>query len=409
MSRLLGLGYRSETAHRSNLSAIVRELHAYGPLSRSELGVRTGLTRSAIRVLIGELTEHGFVDEGETAALGTPGRPSSLVRPNPLGAVVMGIYVAVDSVEVAVVGLGGEILHRASVERPRGRISVDQTVADLVELVNGVWTATPGRDGLVGIGVAVAGLVRRNDGLVHSAPNLGWRDVPFGVQLSAALQSAVPLTVANEADLGALAEYRRGAAIDAGNLIYISGEVGVGGGVIVDGRPLTGFAGYAGEVGHMPVNPNGTACRCGSFGCWETEIGEGALLLRAGHRPGGGRGEVDLVLAEAAAGVPEALSAVDNVGRWLGVGLAVLVNVFDPQVVVLGGLLGRLHPFVLPRVNAELDRLALGASLGVVRIVPSLLGGDAPLLGAAELAFEPMLSDPLGWAAVRTAAIPASA
>jgi predicted NBD/HSP70 family sugar kinase len=406
---MLGLGYRSETVHRSNLSAIVRELHEHGPLSRSELGVRTGLTRSAIRVLIGELTEFGLVDEGKAAALGTPGRPSSLVRPNQFGALVMGIYVAVDSIEVAVVGLGGEILHRVSVDRARGRISVDQTVADLAELVNNVWATTPGRDALVGIGVAVAGLVRRSDGLVHNAPNLGWHDVPFGAQLSAALRSTVPLTVANEADLGALAEYRRGAAIDAEDLIYISGEVGVGGGVIVDGRPLTGVAGYGGEVGHMPVNPYGSACRCGSSGCWETEIGEGALLLRAGHRPVGGRGEVDQVLEEAAAGVPEALNAIDNVGRWLGVGLAILLNVFDPEVVVLGGLLGRLHPFVRSRVDAELDRLALRASLSLVRIVPSVLGGDAPLLGAAELAFEPMLSDPLGWAAGRTVPISASA
>lgn len=378
-------------------------------MSRSELGVRTGLTRSAIRALIGELTELDLVSEGSSASLGIPGRPSSLVRPNPVGAVVLGIDVKVDSVDVAVVGLGGEILNQVRVERPRGRISVDQTVADLVELVNQVWETTPGREALVGIGVSVAGLVRRSDGLVNSAPNLGWHEVPFGAQLSEALQANVPLTVANEADMGAMAEHRRGAAIHADNLLYISGEVGVGGGVIVDGRPLTGVAGYGGEVGHMPVNPNGIACRCGSCGCWETEIGEGALLLRAGHPPGGGQSAVDLVLEEASAGIPEALNAVDNVGRWLGVGLAVLVNVFDPELVVLGGLLGRLYPFVMPRVEAELDRLALQASRDLVRVIPSRLGGHASLLGAAELAFEPMLSDPFGWAGVRTAPVAASA
>jgi predicted NBD/HSP70 family sugar kinase len=388
---------------------IVRELHQRGSLSRSELGVRTGLTRSAIRVLIGELADLQLVNEGTAAALGTPGRPSSLVRPTPLGAVVLGIDVKVDSVDVAAVGLGGEILNQIRVERPRGRISVDRTVADLVDLVDRVWATTPGREALVGIGVAVAGLVRRSDGLVYNAPNLGWSEVPFGAQLSEALHATVPLTVANEADMAVLAEHRRGAAIKAEHVIYLSGEVGVGGGVIIDGRPLTGLAGYGGEVGHMPVNPNGIACRCGSYGCWETEIGEGALLLRAGHRPGGGQDEVELVLEEVAAGVPEALNAVDNVGRWLGVGLAILVNVFDPEIVVLGGLLGRLHPYVLPRVERELDRLALRAPRGLVRVVPSMLGTHASLLGAAELAFEPMLSDPLGWAGVRTAAISASA
>jgi predicted NBD/HSP70 family sugar kinase len=388
---------------------IVRELHQRGSLSRSELGVRTGLTRSAIRVLIGELADLHLVNEGTSAALGTPGRPSSLVNPTPLGAVVLGMDVKVDSVDVAAVGLGGEILNQIRVERPRGRISVDRTVADLVDLVDRVWAITPGREALVGIGVAVAGLVRRSDGLVYNAPNLGWNEVPFGAQLSDALHATVPLAVANEADMAVLAEHRRGAAIQAEHVIYLSGEVGVGGGVIIDGRPLTGLAGYGGEVGHMPVNPNGIACRCGSYGCWETEIGEGALLLRAGHRPGGGQGEVDVVLEEVAAGVPEALNAVDNVGRWLGVGLAILVNVFDPEIVVLGGLLGRLHPYVLARVERELDRLALRAPRGLVRVVPSMLGTRASLLGAAELAFEPMLSDPLGWAGVRTAAIAASA
>jgi len=124
---------------------IVRELHEHGSLSRSELGVRTGLTRSAIRVLIGELADLHLVNEGTSAALGTPGRPSSLVNPTPLGAVVLGMDVKVDSVDVAAVGLGGEILNQIRVERPRGRISVDRTVADLVDLVDRVWAITPGR------------------------------------------------------------------------------------------------------------------------------------------------------------------------------------------------------------------------------------------------------------------------
>jgi predicted NBD/HSP70 family sugar kinase len=387
----------------------VRQIHEHGALSRSDLVARTGLTRSAIRVLIGELTESGFVAEGTAAALGTPGRPSSLVRPNPHGAVVLGINVAVDSVAVATVGLGGEVLHMVCVDRPRGRISVDETVADLADLADQVWRRTEDRGALVGIGVAVAGIVRRSDGFVHVAPNLGWHEVPFGALLAVALGSTVPLVVANEADLGALAEHRRGAAMHADHVVYISGEVGVGGGVIVDGRPLAGVAGYGGEVGHMPVNPNGVACRCGSYGCWETEIGEGALLLRAGHRPGGGRGEVDSVIQEAVAGVPEALNAMDNVGHWLGVGLVSLVNVFNPQVIVLGGLLGRIHPFVSATVQAELDRRALKVSRELVTVVPSQLSGDAPLIGAAELAFEPLLSDPVGQIRTQTASVPMSA
>ena len=179
--------------------------------------------------------------------------------------------------------------------------------------------------------------------------------------------------------------------------------MGVGGGVIVDGRPLCGVAGYAGEVGHMPVNPDGVACHCGSFGCLETEIGEGALLVRAGHAASDGRSAVDRLLVEAAVGVPAALSALETTGRWLGVGLATLINVFNPEVVVLGGLFGRLYPFVAASMEAELDRRALRPSRERVRIVQSALGVDATLVGAAEMAFEPLLSDPIKWTQSRVA------
>ena len=215
----------------------------------------------------------------------------------------------------------------------------------------------PDTEGMIGIGVAIVGIVRRDAGVVTMAPNLGWRDVPLGDRLADALGTSLPIAVANEADLGALAELRRGAAVDAQHVLFISGEVGVGGGLIVDGKQLTGAGGFAGEVGHMPVNPDGRTCRCGSVGCWETEIGEGALLRRAGHPPDAGREEVEAVLREAAAGAPDVLEALDAVGRWLGFGLAGLVNVFNPQVVVLGGLFGRIHPFVEPTLGAELDRL----------------------------------------------------
>lgn len=397
------LGQRSETVRRANLSAIVRELHVRGPLSRSELVARTGLTRSAIRGLIGELVVAGLVTEERAASLGTPGRPSPLVRLNPDGAVVLALEIAVDSLAAAVVGLGGDVLGLIRADRPRGHSSVDEIVADLVELATTVRAGRPNDDPLIGVGVAVVGVVRRTDGFVSMAPNLGWIDVPLGKRLAHALAASVPISVANEADLGALAELRRGAAMGAHDVLFISGEVGVGGGLIVDGKPLTGVAGYGGEVGHIPVNPDGAACRCGSVGCWETEVGEDALLTRAGHPRQGGRGEVDAVLREAAEGSPAALSALDHVGRWLGLGLAGLVNVLNPRLIVLGGLFGRIHPFVVRNIKDELDRRALPASRALVRVVPATLGVDAPLLGAAELAVEPLLTDPAIWVGPRDA------
>ena len=234
---------------------------------------------------------------------------------------------------------------------------------------------------------------------MSAAPNLGWRDVPLGRALARALRTRAPIVVANEADLGALAEHRRGAAVGADDAIFLSGEVGLGGGLIVGGRPLTGVAGYAGEVGHLPVNPvAGAACRCGAVGCWETEVGEEALLVRGrppGRRRSGRRRGHRRRRPKPATASPAPRST--DVGRWLGIGLAGLVNTLSPSRVVLGGRFALLHPFVAPTIERELDRRALAAPRSLVEIVPAALGADAPLLGAAELAFEPMLDDPATW------------
>jgi predicted NBD/HSP70 family sugar kinase len=386
------LGQRSETVRRSNLAAITRCLHVRGPQSRSDLVAATGLTRSAIRGLVGELAAAGLVTEDAAVPQGNPGRPSPVVRLLPAGALVLGIEILVDSVAAAIVGLGGEVLEQVRVDRPRGHLAVDEVARDLAGLTHAMLARAG--DSLVGVGVAVAGVVRHADGLVEMAPNLGWRDVPLGARLEHLLDLGVPFAVANDADLGILAEHRRGAAIGVDDALFISGEVGVGGGILTGGELLRGAAGYAGEIGHLPLNPGGNPCRCGSIGCWETVVGEGALLALAGLPPDAGRPGVDTVLRDAAAGVPEAMAALDHVGRWLGIGIAGLVNLFNPQLVVLGGMHGRILPAVRPVVEAEMARRALPASRAMVRIVASSLGQDAPLLGAAELAFEPLLADP---------------
>jgi predicted NBD/HSP70 family sugar kinase len=390
-------GQRSGTVRRSNLSAIVREIHARGPQSRSELVARTGLTRSAIRSLIGEFVAADLLAEDRAALGGLPGRPSPVVRPVADAVTVLAIEINVDSAAAAVVGLGGDVLEHRRVDLPRERRSLESLLDVVRGLVVDLALVGPRRDALVGVGVAVAGLVRRDDGLVATAPNLGWQDVELGRAIGPALDLQVPVQIANEADLGALAELRRGAARGADDLVFVSGEVGVGGGIIVDGQPLTGVAGYAGEVGHMPVSPYGGSCRCGSTGCWEVEVGEEALLRVAGRSPHGGRAAVDEVIAAASAGETLALASLARVGAWLGIGLALLVNLLNPRVIVLGGRFGRIHRFVRDAMEIELDRRALPAPRSLLRVAPAELGEDAPLIGAAELAFEPFLADPAAW------------
>lgn len=389
------VGQRSETIHRANLSAIVRGLHALGPLSRSQLVASTGLTRSAIRALTGELVAAGLVAEEPAIRLGTPGRPSPMVHLNPTAAAVLGLEILVDSISAGIFGLGGRPLARIQHEMTRGDLAVDDVVAAVVALTGELRKRT--RAPLIGIGVAVAGVVRRDDGMIRMAPNIGWTDVPLGAKLARALEVAMPISVANDADLGALAEHRRGTAVGVDDVLYISGEVGVGCGVIIGGQALTGAAGYAGEVGHLPLNPSGAVCRCGSTGCWETEIGAGRLLELAGYPRDGGPSALDALVADAEAGRPTAVAALEHVARWLGIGLGALVNAFNPRLIVLGGIHGRIHPFVRDTIEAHLARNSLSAPRELVRIVPASLGADAPLVGAAELAFEPLLADPAAW------------
>jgi predicted NBD/HSP70 family sugar kinase len=398
-------GQRSETVRRANLSTILHELHLHGPLSRSELVSRTGLTRSAIRGLIGELADAGMVAEQRSSSVGMPGRPSPLSQPRADRYVVLALEIAVDSLAVALVGLGGSVLEHVRVDRARGHLEPERLVGDLARVARPLLERRAERSRIVGIGLSMVGVVRASDGMIRVAPNLGWQDVPIAEIVSRTLRLDVPVAVANEADLGALAEHRRGAAVGVDDVLYVSGEVGVGGGLIVGGRRLEGAGGYAGEIGHMPVNPSGADCRCGSTGCWETEVGERALLRRAGRRPTGGRAAVDEVLEAAAAGSSRELAALAATGEWLGTGLAGLVNIFNPSLVVLGSVFGRMYPFVSTQIGQSLGRGAMRAPREMLHIVPAALGADAPLLGAAELAFEPLLIDPAGWLAPRPALV----
>ena len=353
------------------------------------------MNRSTIGELVADLESRGLVTTGDPARLGSRGRPSLMVRPRPEGAAAIAAEIAVNSLSVAVVGLGGRILHLARVaHRPR-RLAFEQTVEDIVTLIRSAQASIPANCWLAGLGIAVCGVTRRADGLVHFAPNLGWRDVPLGHLVAERLGSSLPVQIANEADLGAVAEHTWGGGVGVDHLIYLSSDVGVGAGLVIDGRPLVGAAGCAGEVGHVQLNPMGVRCRCGAIGCWETEVGGPALLRRVGSGEKRYRPEmIERLLREAAWGDPVALPAVEDVGRWLGAGLAGLVNSFNPQLILLGGYLGEMWPLVEEIVQAELRVRGMAPALDSVEIKPAQLGVDASLLGAAELALTRLLDEP---------------
>jgi predicted NBD/HSP70 family sugar kinase len=360
-------------------------------MSRSDLVSSTGLNRSTVGDLTGDLVMAGLVRETAPVGRGV-GRPSIVVAPNSLGVFVLAFDVGVERTLAAGVGLGGEVLARREVLRQRGEPSPGDVLRVISTLGEAIVAEVPQHSRCVGLGVAVAGVVRHVDGLVRFAPNMGWRDVPFGAMLHERLSFGVPAVVGNDADLGALAERERGVARGSANVIFLSCDVGVGGGIILDGRPLVGAGGYGGELGHMAVNPGGRTCRCGRRGCWETEIGEAAVVAALGGAPGD---SVDDLLARVTRAGAGQVPGLHEVGRWIGVGLANLVNLFNPDIIVFGGLLGRVVPLTGPQVHAGL-LMALEAPRQQVRIAVSSLGRDAVVMGAAEAAFAPLLDDPLG-------------
>jgi predicted NBD/HSP70 family sugar kinase len=394
-------GARSEDVRRGNLSTLLRYVHVHGPTARSRLTAVLGLNRSTIGGLTGDLAAAGLVREEAGRAASGGGRPSHVVSPQTDRVQVLAMDVGVTHLTVARVGLGGVVLSRRDSSWPR-RTPNARSVTAALATEGAALLDEVGVDAVVvAAGVAVPGMVRRHDGQVRQAPNLGWRDVPLGHELADALQ--LPVAVGNDADLGIRAEHVRGAAAGVEDAVYLSGHSGLGAGIFAGGSPLGGRAGYAGEVGHALVNPDGLACHCGSTGCWETECGEERLFELAGRPPGGGLAGVREVVAAASEGDARARSALLHVATWLGRGTANVVNVLNPEVVIMGGALEAVLVAAGDTVRAEFEGTGLAALVQQVRLVVPRLGADSTLLGAAELAFDPLLSDPLLELSRRTA------
>lgn len=389
-------GPSQEEIRRHNLGALLRHVHLSGPTSRAELTSRMGLNRSTIMALTADLTAAGLVREELPKETGRAGRPSLVVRPESARVYVFALDVGVDRLVAARVGLGGTILDRRETVRRRGPFSLEEVVGPLAGFARQMHRRTRPDTVCVGVAAAVSGGVDRSDGIIRFGPNLGSVDVPFAAEMTRRLALGLPVTVGNDANLAALAEHTRGVGVGCRDLIYLHGDVGIGGGVIVNGQLLGGHQGFGGEVGHMVVNPKGRLCGCGSLGCLEAEAGERAVLEAAGRLgPEMGRDAVRAVVDAADRGDIVAQAALSRVGDWLGLGVANLVNVFNPEMVVFGGMLREVYLGSAAQVRSRVAVDALSPSRDVLRLRTSALGDDATLVGAAELAFAQVLADPL--------------
>lgn len=384
-----GRGSRVDATRRHNLSTILTAVHHHPGMSRAELTRQTGLNRSTVGVLVAELGDLSLVREVAPAEHAARGRPSPHVYPR-TDVSVLAVNPDVDAVTIGLVGLGGTLHHRV-----RHEWKHPPTVAETVEVVAQTFRTLRdemGPDNVVlGAGVALPGLVRSEDSFVVRAPHLDWTDVPLGDILAEAL--GIPVVIRNDARVATIAESVFGAGRGVQDVVYINGATsGIGGGAVVDGITLRGRSGFGGELGHTVVAGGRDQCHCGRRGCLETEVSFERLLVSLG------RDSVDLVdlddeLARAGADPTIRVEIQRQLGVLAGT-IGNVISIFNPELVVLAGFLGSLYAAAPAVLDAAVAKDSFAQILAGTRIERAQLGARVHLVGAAELAFMPLLRDP---------------
>lgn len=361
----------------SNLALILGRVHREGPASRAQLTRETGLNRSTVAAVVAELVERGLVLEEAPDATRQVGRPSPVVRPDP-GVTAVAAVTEVDAVTVAVVDLTGRVQQQLRVETSAAP-SVREAVAAVQLCLSRLRAGRGPSWRPSGLGVAVPGLVRAGDGVVRWAPHLRWRDEPLAAMLEQA--TGLPVRAGNDANLGARAEHLFGAARGASHVLYVNGgSSGIGGGVIVDDRMLLGADGYAGELGHSTTRDSGEL---------EDAVSRRRLLDLLGWAHA-----TDERLEQALRTDPRP-EVTHEVRRQLGVlstGVRDMINVFNPERVVLGGFLGIMFAMDPDHFRDAVGRQALRPAWDSVTVVRAALGADLLLVGAAELVLEQVVA-----------------
>jgi predicted NBD/HSP70 family sugar kinase len=375
---------RQSSVRAHNLALVLQTVaNSANPVSRASTAAATGLTRATVSALVDDLIAGRLLTELDPPPRTGAGRPAAGLALCPDGPAGLGLEINVDYLAACVVDLSGTVRHRL-VEHADQRLGDATAALDRVAALARRARTLAGDLPLAGAALAVPGLVSA-DGLVRVAPNLGWQDVDAAALLRDAL--GLPVTVDNEANLAALSELR---TAGGPGFVYVSGEIGIGAGIVLNGALYRGMRGWSGEIGHVSVHPDGPECRCGARGCLERYAGQEAILRAAGVSS---LAEID---AAASPALAEAASA-------LGLALAGVVNLLDVDTIVLGGSYAPLVPWLRDGIAAELRRHVLTADLAPITLRAAALGADAAVRGAADAVIRRVLDDPAAWLSAATA------
>ncbi|MFI5834220.1 ROK family protein [Micromonospora sp. NPDC051300] len=375
----------------ANRAVVLRHVRTHAPCSRADVAARTGLNKATVSSLVGELIEHGLLRETGLTE-NRVGRPATMLVLDGSRYVGLGLRIGADELVVVAADLAGEPLltwRRAFAAATAGP---PETVRALAALARRAVTRVTGAGRTVlGLTVGVPGPVDA-DGVVPSAPALGWRGVPLAADLRRALRDpGFPVGVDTDANLAVSAELRHGPYAGTADLVHLTGGLTIGAGLVSGGRLLRGGRGFAGEIGHLPVRPDGPECHCGRRGCLAAVAGVDAVVRRllpdvavdgpvTDYLP-----EIERIQALARAGDAPVRDGLAEIGRQLGSAVSVLVDLLDPEVVVVGGHLAALAPWLLPAARDEIAARTSGPP-ATVRLEPSALGSAASALGGATAA-----------------------
>ena len=382
-----------------NLSLVMNILRTQAPISRAALAQATGLNKATVSDLVFDLMERGLVCEVGLKSSGT-GRPATLLTLHPSAGFIASCEIAVDFIEVMVTDFAPNVLWQAKEKtfpEMGQRAILDRTLALLNQ---GIERGKAVSNSLLGVAIGIPGMVDFESGTLLFAPNLGWNDVALLAFFEQANFGA-PVFVDNEANLAALGEHYFGAAKGYDEVLYLSGNIGLGGGIVRDGHLCRGTSGVAAEFGHMTMNPDGALCNCGNRGCWETQVSQRALyryvseLIDAGQKStlkqAAGNYSVEAIVDAARAGDLVAIQALEKIGRYLGIGIASLLNALNPELVVLGGILSLAADFLLPVVNTEIQKRSLRWNRESAQVVRAAHGSDACVKGGIAVVYQSVL------------------
>ena len=388
-------GATNQNLRAHNLSLALRHILANpGAINRAGIAAQTGISRATMSRLVDELIATGLVEESDDKlSTGGRGRPTSVLSPASGTVIALGLQVNISVLGAYLVDLSGNVLARETLEGDFSGSDPQATPRKLARM--GRRVLREGREEgttFLGSALALPGLVS-GDTLV-TAPNLGWKNIPFD-KLTHPLHDLHVTLIANEADLAAfaVAHPRPGVPEGPASFIYVSGEVGIGGGLVINHQPLSGAHGWSGEIGHICVEPQGNVCSCGARGCLETIAGLKALCRAAGLEDESSARELTQLAGHSA----KAQDALANAGHALGQALAGVVNTVDISQVYLGGLVAETALYLLPTLHEELETRVLQAPwyAPAIDILPS--SEDLSLRGGAFQILERILDDPIHW------------